>query len=328
LGLDGEPNRTIRVYRPPEEVFATDSMASYAHKPVTMSHPNEMVDAANWADHAKGQTGGEVIRDGQFVRVPMLLMDAAAINEWKEGTRELSMGYTMDLEVKDGVTPEGESFNATQRNLRMNHLALVPHARGGSQLRLGDVSSEDSDMSDVKLTTVTVDGLSVQTTDAGAQAISKLSTDVADARKAQADAEKAHAEKLAAKDKELAAKDAEIDSLKGKVLSDEALDAKVKDRADLITKAKAIADKDYTGKTADQIRSAAVVAKLGPEAVKDKSAEYVAARFDILAEDADQDPVRRVLRSGDVHSSSDAVDKAHAGMVTNLQDAWKSKAVQ
>jgi len=323
LGLDGDPARVIKVYRPPEEVFAKDSLASYAHRPVTLIHPDGMIDAVNWAAHAKGQTGGEVMRDGQFVRVPMLLMDASAINEWRNGIRELSMGYTMDLEMKDGVTPEGEQYDAIQRNLRMNHLALVSHARGGSQLRLGDVSLEDSDMSEVKLTTITVDGLSVQTTDAGAQAIAKLSNELGEARKAQKDAEAKHAEAINAKDKELATKDAEIDSLKGKLLSDEALDAKVKERADLITKAKRIADKDYTGKTAEQIRSSAVEAKLGQDAVKDKSPEYIAARFDILAEDAGQDPVRQVLRSGDVHSSADAVDKAHAAMVAGMQNAWK-----
>ena len=177
-------------------------------------------------------------------------------------------------------------------------------------------------MSDVKLTTVTVDGLSVQTTDAGAQAISKLNTELADARKAQKDAEGVHAAQIAAKDQELAAKDAQIDDLKAKVFTDQDLDEKVRARADLIAKAKSVADQDYTGQNEDEIRTSAVVARLGKDAIAGKPAAYIAARFDILTEDAGQDPVRKVLRAGDVKNAVNTVEQAHDGMVNHLQNAW------
>jgi hypothetical protein len=232
------------------------------------------------------------------------------------------MGYTMDLKIVDGKTPEGEQYDAIQTNLRMNHLALVSRARGGSKLRLGDIKPEDSSMSDQKLTTVTVDGLSVETTDAGAQAISKLSTELADARKVAADAAQAHKTEIAAKDTELAAKDAQIDDLKSKQLSDADLDKRVNDRADLISVAKRVADKDYTGMSDEDIRKAAVTAKLGQNAVDGKSADYIQARFDILAEDVDSDPVRKILKDG-VKPKLESVDAAHAGMVSHLESAWK-----
>ena len=175
---------------------------------------------------------------------------------------------------------------------------------------------------DVKLTTITVDGLSVETTDAGVQAIFKLNKELADTRKVAEDSAAAHAATLAAKDKELATKDAEIDLLKGKVLSDANLDKMVKERADLISVAKQVADKDYTGMAVNDIRKAAVAAQLGQDAIDGKSEEYIAARFDILAEDAAQDPVRKVLRTGDTHKVT-TVDQAHAGLVQNLENAWK-----
>jgi hypothetical protein len=322
LGLDGDPSRIVRVYRPSDEVFAADAMASYAHRPVTVDHPSVMVDAANWKEHAKGQTGDEVLRDGEFVRVPLMLMDKAAIDDWSDGKRELSMGYTMTLDVTDGETPDGEKYDAIQRNLRMNHLALVARARGGSQLRLGDNNLEVSNMSEVKLQTVTVDGLSVQTTDAGAQAISKLQTELADAQGKIVTNDKTHEGELATKDAELATKDAEIDSLKGKVLSDADIDKRVNDRADLIATAKQIADKDYAGLSDAEIKSTAVVAKLGQATVDGKSVDYISARFDILAEDATQDPVRKVVR-GQIQPAGDAVDQAHATMVSGMENAWK-----
>jgi hypothetical protein len=325
LGIDGDPDKVIRVYRPAEEVFAADAMASYAHRPVTVDHPTVMVDASNWKQYAKGQTGDEVLRDGEFVRVPIMLMDSEAIIEWGDGKRELSMGYTMDLKIADGETPGGEKYDAVQTNLRMNHLALVSRARGGSALRLGDNKpKEDSSMSDIKLTTVTVDGLSVETTDAGAQAISKLVQDLAAARKATGKTAEAHTTALADKDKELAGKDAEIDTLKKAALSDEDLDKMVKDRGDLIAVAKQVADKDYSGMPDKDIRKAAVAAKLGQDAVTDKSDDYLQARFDILAEDADIDPVRKVLKDGNPGKPG-TVDQAHAGMVTDLENAWKGK---
>ena len=328
LGMDGDPNKVIRVYRPPEEVFAADAMASYAHRPVTNDHPTEMIDASNWAQYAKGQTGDEVIRDGEYVRVPLLLMDADAIADFNRGKKELSMGYTMDLDIRDGKTPDGDKYDAMQTNLRMNHLALVSRARGGSELRLGDRIKEDSNMSDgTKLTTITVDGLSVETTDAGAQAISKLNKDLADAHTAAQELTTAHTKALADKDKELAAKDAEIDDLKGKILTDADLDKQVNDRADLIAVAKSIADKDYTGLSASDIRKTAVAAKLTPEVIDGKSEDYISARFDILAEDGKQDPVRRVMRDGDPQPKATTVDQAHAEMVAGIGNAWKNKEV-
>jgi hypothetical protein len=146
--------------------------------------------------------------------------------------------------------------------------------------------------------TVLVDGLSVETTDAGAQAIAKLLQDRDEGRAAATAAATAHQTSLAVKDADLAKKDAEIDSLKGKVLTDAALDTRVQARADLLTVAKAIHDGDYTGKSDDDIRKAVVQAKVGDAAIKDKPQAYIDARFDILAEDAKKDPVNRLLRDG------------------------------
>lgn len=335
LGLDGDPNRVIRVYRPPEEVFAVDSMASYAHRPITIEHPSKLVDSKNWKEHATGQTGDEVMRDGEFVRVPILLMDNDAIEAWKRGVKELSMGYTMDLDVVDGVTPEGESYDAVQRNLRMNHLALVAQARGGSQLKLGDNKPEDSNM---ELQKVTVDGLSVDTTPQGAEAIRKLQKELdekekkLDEMKKEHDEEKKeHDEDLEKKDKELAAKDAEIDALKSKILDADALDAAVRERADLISKAKLIADSDYTGLSPADIRKKAVSAALGDRAaIDEKSEAYIEARFDTLVEDANADPVRRTLRDGNPRPTNDRkmVEDAHSEYRRSLEQGYLSTSMK
>lgn len=135
----GKPEMpVVKIYRPADQVFARDSLGSYAHKPVTNDHPAEAVGATNWKDLAVGQIGDEVARDGEFVRIPLIVMDAAAIKAVDEGKRELSAGYTCDLAWEAGTTPEGEKFDAIQKDIRINHVAIVQRGRAGSQARIGD----------------------------------------------------------------------------------------------------------------------------------------------------------------------------------------------
>lgn len=323
LGItDGDPNRVVRVYRPEEEVFNTASLATYAYRPVTSDHPPVQVTADNWKEHSRGQTGSDIARDGEFVRVPMVLMDRAIIKEWEDGKRELSMGYSAEIVMTDGVTPEGEKYDAIQKNLRMNHLALVSRARGGDKLKLGDAKQEGPS---VTIKTIMFDGISIEVTDAGAQAIEKLQGQLKDASAKAAEADAAHEAAIADKEKQLATKDAEIDALKAKVLDDAAIDKLVQERADLIATAKAIADQDYTGKSAAEIRKAAVAAKLGDAAIKDKSPEYIAARFDILAEDAAKEPHRQVVAPSAAQAgTAKAMADSYNNYVADL-NAWRNK---
>lgn len=129
---------SVLVYRPEEEVFHKDALASYAYRPVTNDHPPELVTADNWKKYSVGQLGGEVARDGEFVRVPFALMDSNAIKDFESGKRELSCGYTCDLEWTPGVNKAGEMYDAIQRTIRQNHNAMVDAARGGAKLRIGD----------------------------------------------------------------------------------------------------------------------------------------------------------------------------------------------
>ncbi|MEH6676142.1 DUF2213 domain-containing protein [Phenylobacterium sp.] len=301
----GRPDlAVVNVYRPPESVFSADSMASYGFKPVTINHPAQGVTADSWKDLAVGVVGGEVVRDGGFVKVPLALMDAAAIKAVQDGTREISMGYVCDLAFEDGVTPEGEPYQAIQKDIRINHLALVPKGRAGPHCRVGDQGAPETGQDPapihhgdrhMTLKTITVDGLPVETTDAGIAAIEKLRGLLNTADAALTSANTAHAAAIAAKDAELAKKDAVIDDLKAKVLDDAAIDALVTDRADVIGKAKAIDPKVVTdGKSIAEIKRAV----LG-DAAKDKPDAYVDAAFDIKTKDVKPaDPLRKVIADG------------------------------
>ncbi|MBW9246929.1 DUF2213 domain-containing protein [Pseudomonas paracarnis] len=316
----------ISVYRPPEAVFAEDAMRSYAYRPMTNDHHGD-VNSDNWKELAVGQTGAEVLRDGDFVRIPLVLMDADAIRDYEAGKRELSMGLEAEVFFEDGVTPQGEKYQARLGSMRMNHLALVDRARGGEHLRIGDnkqpTPTGGHDMADA-LRKLLVDGLTIEVTEQGAQAIEKLNGKLADAATATKALTDAHATAIALKDSELAKKDATIDDLKAKLLSDADIDKRVTARADLISKAKSIADADYTGKTDADIRKAVVIAKLGDAAVAGKSSDYVDARFEILVEDAAKDPVRQHFQAQD-GKQKNPNDNGQSAYEARLNDAWKGE---
>lgn len=332
----------VRVYRPEAEVFKRDAIKSYAGVPVTVDHPTVSVTAENWKDLAVGEVGEDVLRDGEFVRVPIMLRDINAISAIEGGKRELSMGYDANVTLADGTTPSGEIFDAVMSGFKMNHVAIVDKARGGSELRIGDGAKWGAapitdvsktgvpDMADTPaLKTITFDGIAIQVTDQGAQAIEKMQKLLSDAASASAKLVADHAAAIAAKDAELAKKDAAIDDLKKKVVSDAELDNRVQDRAALVGIAKIIVPTLKTDGVSDaDIRKAVVIAKLGDAAVKDKPAAYIDARFDILAEDAGKtvDPLRTgIMQTQPVGDANDAAKKAHDAYVARTTNAWKGE---
>lgn len=331
LGLTGDDaNKTFGVYRDPDAVFDSASMMSLAGRPVTRNHPENGVTADNWIELAKGQVGGVVRRDGEHVIAPMAIMDAAAAAEVESGARSLSAGYTCEI-IKDEGAIGGVAYQFKQNNIRFNHVAYLPdnNPRAGNT-RIGDnkpgvqpiTQKEKVKMTDT-LNTVVLGDKAVQVATSDASAVEAFKASVA---KQLQDADAAHKATLADKEKQLATKDAEIDALKAKVLDDAAIDKRVQERADLIATAKSVADQDYSGMSVDQIRAKAVSAKLGDAAIKAKSVEYVNARFDILAEDAEKDPHRQVVaaNSSAPAGTPKAMADAHANYVADL-NAWRTK---
>lgn len=130
-------DQVVNVYRPPEEVFAPKAIASFIGKPVTDDHPAEAVTAKNWRDHTRGVIGGAV-KDGEWMRFEVALMDADLVSKVEAGKRELSGGYACDLAIESGRTADGQEYQAVQRGIVGNHLAVVDRARAGSEARICD----------------------------------------------------------------------------------------------------------------------------------------------------------------------------------------------
>lgn len=326
LGLNDRA--IVRVYRPEEVVFARDSLAGFPHKLVTLGHPPGPADQD---EHGKGWTGDQVVRDGEYVRIPMIVSSKKAIQKIKDGVRELSVGSVADIEFVGGTTPSGEPFDAKITKIDVDHVAIVDRARGGANLRIGDWRTVDAQSHSAQPTggllmatkIVLVDGISIETTEQGAQVIDRLQAKLGDAAKATTDLKDAHARELGVKDNEIAKLQGEKDNLAAKVLTDAQIDERVASRAAVVAKAKTVHDADYSGKSEVEIRRMAVAARLGDAAIAGKADVYVEARFDGLVESgpaANVDPFRRTVADGAINQAADNGQDAY---VKRLGDAWK-----
>lgn len=129
MNPDGSIRRELRL---PEEVFAPESLASYKGKPIIVTHRAGRVTTDNVEKETIGTILSEASKDGENVRVEIVIHNTDAL---KTGLRELSLGYDLDLDETPGEW-NGQPYDAIQRNIRVNHLALVSAARAGEQARL------------------------------------------------------------------------------------------------------------------------------------------------------------------------------------------------
>ncbi len=127
---DGSIRKELRL---PEEVFAEKSLASYKGKPVIITHDAGVIDKDNVGVENIGTILSKGYKDGDSVRAEIVIHETDKMKEC--GLRELSLGYNLTLDETPGEW-NGEHYDAIQRNIEINHLALVGSARAGETARL------------------------------------------------------------------------------------------------------------------------------------------------------------------------------------------------
>jgi hypothetical protein len=307
----GRPDkRVLKIYRPEATVFSDASMAAFAHKPITNDHPAQDVGPDNYTQLAKGLTGGEVRRDGEHLIVPLMLTDAATIKAVEGGKRGLSAGYKVEVDMTPGVTDSGEAFDGQMVGvIQANHVAVVDRPRAGTFI--GDsFPTHQQEVPLVDTKTIMHDGIPLLVTDAAEAVINKQGAELA-ALKID----------IAAKDSELGTKDAKIAELEAAKPTQADIDALADEKADVVGKARAlVGDKlvDTAGKTPAEVRKAAVAIKLGDAAIAGKSDDYIAARFDALADTGTAAEQGKALADAAPKALVDAEADAHAKMIARL----------
>lgn len=135
IALEGDGSGVIRISRTPDEVFRPETLASAQGKPVTLQHPDAFVEPENFGALAKGTMHnvhrGEGIQDDLMI-ADLLITDASAIQAVQSGgIEEVSLGYNADYE-------QLEPGRGLQRNIVINHCALVERGRCGPRCAIGD----------------------------------------------------------------------------------------------------------------------------------------------------------------------------------------------
>lgn len=268
----------LRVLRPKDEV--EKSIASLNLKPITRLHPEEFVNADNSRKLQVGSVANDVYFDGYnaFATITINSVDAVRDVEGKT-LQALSCGYDCEREYASGVW-QGVEYDAIQRNIVYNHVALVEEGRAGDSvnLRVGvadsmDISHKPKEAT-VAMKKMTLDGVE-------REAEAEVIVAYTKANDAAKDAET----KLADLNKQISTLTAERDALKEELKASKADDSAIQKAVD-----ERVALIDCARKHSVEVKDAkdtlaiqkAVIGKAFPGMTLDgKDSAYLATAFDL-----------------------------------------------
>ena len=277
LNTDGSLRKE---YRPAEEVFNADSLASLRGKPITIDHKDGEVTAANAKYLTVGAVLSEGRQDGENLRGDIVIHSPDEI-----GTRrELSLGYTLDLDETPGEF-NGERYDAIQRNIRYNHLSVVNKGRAGSVARLNmdncqvtETQPETKQMAKVRLDS----GIEYEVPAEVSAAVDALRNDNAQL-KTKAESAEAKADDLQSR----------VDSFP-KQLEQARTDAAAAAKARIsLEETAAKFNVDCAGKTDIDVKKAVIKAVNKDADLDNKSDAYIDARFDLAIETQSEDAMAK-----------------------------------
>lgn len=135
LGLDS--NKIYMLYRHPEEL--KKGAPTFRNSQLLMLHAP--VNANDAKTHVTvGTIGSEISFDGTYLVADQLTVwtkEGIRLIETEEAS-ELSCSYRYRADMTPGVDPAGVAFDGIMRDIRANHVALVPEGRAGSDVYVND----------------------------------------------------------------------------------------------------------------------------------------------------------------------------------------------
>jgi hypothetical protein len=145
-----DPETIYHVYRPAEELSKEDTLKSFRLLPWIDDHVmlGSSDDGLTPAEKkgVQGVIGEEILFDGEYLKGNLKVFSEKLMNLIKNGKKELSIGYRCLYDLVPGVY-NGQPYDAIQREIRGNHVALVDEGRSGP-----DVAVLDSKKADFRIT--------------------------------------------------------------------------------------------------------------------------------------------------------------------------------
>jgi len=299
--------KLIRELRLPEDVFGQESLDSFNNIPVTDNHPRIIVNSKNATQFQKGLTHDKSRKDNDFVINEITLTDQSLIDKVVDGKSELSLGYECLLDFESGVHPVYGAYDAKQRNIRGNHLAIVDRARAGRNAKL-HLDSDNNAIFNQKVNN-TMKKLKIndkefevkeEVFDAVEKALkdAKTEKDTLDTKNKKLETENSKIKKEKEESKDKAKKDAEkndsevkkeLDTLQAKydtLVSEVPLKAKEYAKA-INTAKKVLSDEEFKkldGKDLMEIKKETLKVHLKDADLSTKEDTYISVRFDMIDE--------------------------------------------
>lgn len=138
------PDKIYRVYRPAEELQRQETLDSFKLLPFIDEHtPLGAFGIPAEQKGIQGMIGEQVYFDAPYVRGNIKVLSSAAMAQIGAGKIELSPGYNCKYDFTPGVF-DGQAYDAIQRDISGNHLALVMEGRTGP-----DVAVQDSKLKQI-----------------------------------------------------------------------------------------------------------------------------------------------------------------------------------
>lgn len=305
----------------PSDLLADEAVASANNKAITDNHPSELVNAGNFSQYGKGVTADNAHVDGDRIRVDMTITDSDLIRQIADGKEELSIGFVTEVVPQSGDY-QGVKYDSMQRNIQINHVAVVNRGRAGHSVRLtGDSAMmTDEGGTTMETTKVLLNGTNITVLADDADTVTKANSEnsslqdqlktakakvasleaeiekqkgSSDANKKSAEDNKAKADSLEAENGKLTK---QLENYKG-----DSIDEMVTKRMNLVEQAKPyLGDSfDIKGKSDREIKVAAIQAQNDGFDDKDRSDEYVDAFYDSMIELGKKSGVSGFIQHGD-----------------------------
>lgn len=285
---DVPPNTPVSVYRDAKEVFDLATIASFEGKTITSPHPPQFLtpdnDRTYNLGHAQNVRKGDVLPNGeQALIADLVIKDSRLIGYIETGAMdEISCGYNYSLApIKDEKSGE---IKYAMREIRGNHIAIVPSGRAGSSVRVLDANPEGENEMEWKdfVDLFKSSGLRLVAADANSETVEAQAEQARkskELRMRQNDADEEEKKKKEEKEAADAKKAKDAEEEKEKKESKDAMDALTKQVAKLTD----AMEKSLEKKTED--------AKCTCDAEKDEPHKKDCAAYKAESEDADLIPV-------------------------------------
>lgn len=133
-------DQIIYVYRPAEELAKQETINSFKLVPLINDHEMLGVGDGFTPPEQKGVhgfTGEDVYFDGKYLLSSLRILSSSLNSAIDSGKVELSAGYRAKYEFSSGVY-EGQNYQAIQRDIYANHIALVDEGRSGPDVAVLD----------------------------------------------------------------------------------------------------------------------------------------------------------------------------------------------